>query len=96
MNCLEAMVETCLPIEESEGENGELQQYPSMLSVSSNMNLSSSLSSLTLGSPTEKEIARDLDGGGSTSSLGRSTTGKQRGSMKNKGHQQSEGSPGNM
>lgn len=88
------MVETCLPIEESEGENGELQQYPSMLSVSSNMNLSSSLSSLTLGSPTEKEIARDIEGG-STSSLGRSTTGKQR-SMKNKGHQHSDGSPGNM
>lgn len=87
------MVETCLPIEESEGENGEMQQYPSMLSVSSNMNLSSSLSSLTLGSPTEKEIARDLEGG-STSSLGRSSVNKQR-SFKNKGHQHSEGSPGN-
>lgn len=51
VNCLEAMVETCLPVEEGEVE---LAQYPSMLSVSSNMNLSSSLSSLTLGSPTEK------------------------------------------
>ncbi|KAK9889237.1 hypothetical protein WA026_004512 [Henosepilachna vigintioctopunctata] len=72
VNCLEAMVEMCLPIEESEGENGEIQQYPSMLSVSSNMNLSSSLSSLTLGSPTEKEITRDLEGG-STSSLSRNS-----------------------
>jgi neurofibromin 1 len=51
VNCLEAMVETCLPVEEGELE---LAQYPSMLSVSSNMNLSSSMSSLTLGSPTEK------------------------------------------
>lgn len=51
VNCLEAMVETCLPGEEGEME---LVQYPSMLSVSSNMNLSSSLSSLTLGSPTDK------------------------------------------
>lgn len=83
-------METCLPIEESEGENGEMQQYPSMLSVSSNMNLSSSLSSLTLGSPTEKEIIRDLEG--STTSLGRSSFGKQR-SLKNKGHLQTEGSP---
>ncbi|XP_023313063.1 neurofibromin isoform X5 [Anoplophora glabripennis] len=33
VNCLEAMVETCLPIEETEGENGELTPYPSMLSV---------------------------------------------------------------
>lgn len=51
VNCLEAMVETCLPVEEGEQN---IAQYPSMLSVSSNMNLSSSLSSLTLGSPTEK------------------------------------------
>ncbi|XP_035709221.1 neurofibromin isoform X4 [Folsomia candida] len=49
VNCLEAMVETCLP-----SEDGDLEQYPSMLSVSSAVNLSSSLSSLTLGSPTEK------------------------------------------
>lgn len=53
VNCLEAMVETCLPVEEGEQI---IAQYPSMLSVSSNMNLSSSLSSLTLGSPTEKGI----------------------------------------
>lgn len=78
MNCLEAMVETCLPVEETEGENGEMQQYPSMLSVSSNMNLSSSMSSLTLGSPTEKEmISRDCEGGSSTS-LGRASFSKQR------------------
>lgn len=51
VNCLEALVETCLPVEEGEAE---LAPFPSMLSVSSNMNLSSSLSSLTLGSPTDK------------------------------------------
>lgn len=86
VNCLEAMVETCLPVEETEGENGEMQQYPSMLSVSSNMNLSSSMSSLTLGSPTEKEmISRDVEGGSSTS-LGRISCGgggKQRSSTCN-------------
>ncbi|CAB3359077.1 Hypothetical predicted protein [Cloeon dipterum] len=52
VNCLEAMVETCLHVEE---DGSEITQYPSMLSVSSNMNLSSSMSSLTLGSPTEKD-----------------------------------------
>jgi len=51
VNCLEAMVETCLPVEEGEQTPA---QYPSTLSVSSNTNLSSSMSSLTLGSPTEK------------------------------------------
>ncbi|KAF2884403.1 hypothetical protein ILUMI_21782, partial [Ignelater luminosus] len=93
VNCLEAMVETCLPVEESECENGEMQQYPSMLSVSSNMNLSSSLSSLTMGSPTEKERfeTRDLEVGSSTS-LGRSSFSKQR-SLKTKTHVHSEGSP---
>ncbi|KAK9758709.1 GTPase-activator protein for Ras-like GTPase [Popillia japonica] len=92
VNCLEAMVETCLPIEESEGENGELQQYPSMLSVSSNLNLSSSLSSLTC-SPTEKEASRDLEAGSSTS-LGRSTFTKQR-SLKTKPHAHADGSANN-
>lgn len=48
------MVETCLPIDD--GDSHELSQYPSTLSVSSAMNLSSSMSSLTLGSPTEKEL----------------------------------------
>ncbi|PNF22776.1 hypothetical protein B7P43_G02506 [Cryptotermes secundus] len=77
VNCLEAMVETCLPIEE---EEVELAQYPSMLSVSSNMNRSSSMSSLTLGSPTEKEPILDVGGcsDGSASSLGRSSFAKQR------------------
>ncbi|XP_045482705.1 neurofibromin [Harmonia axyridis] len=73
VNYLEAMVEMFLPTADSEGEN-EIPHYPSMLSVSSNM-LSSSLSSLTLGSPTEKEISRDAEGG-STSSLGRNTSNK--------------------
>ncbi|XP_054264930.1 neurofibromin isoform X3 [Macrosteles quadrilineatus] len=72
VNCLEAMVETCLPGEEGEME---LVQYPSMLSVSSNMNLSSSLSSLTLGSPTDKEPLLDVEG---TSSLARSSYSKSR------------------
>ncbi|KAF5281228.1 hypothetical protein FQR65_LT14821 [Abscondita terminalis] len=93
VNCLEAMVETCLPVEESEGENGEMPQYSSMLSVSSNMNLSSSLSSLTMGSPTEKDRfeTRDLEGG-SITSLGRSSFSKQR-SLKAKNHLHSDGSP---
>lgn len=51
VNCLEAMVETCLPVEEGDQQ---IAQYPSMLSVSSTMNLSSSLSSLTVVSPTDK------------------------------------------
>ncbi|XP_068081132.1 neurofibromin [Anabrus simplex] len=79
VNCLEAMVETCLPVEEGEME---LVQYPSMLSVSSNMNLSNSLSSIvtTLSSPTEKEPVLDLGGcsDGSANSLGRSPFAKQR------------------
>ena len=58
VNYLEAMVETCLPIEEGEcegdGSGHDHTQYPSTLSVSSHQNLSSSLSSLTLASPTEK------------------------------------------
>ena len=53
MNCLEAMVETALPADGDEGSEMELAQYPSMLSVAS-ANLSSSMSSLTLASPTEK------------------------------------------
>nr|CAD7259971.1 unnamed protein product [Timema shepardi] len=76
VNCLEAMVETCLPVEEGEVE---IAPYPSMLSVSSNMNLSSSMSSLTLGSPTEKEPILDVGcSDGSTASLGRSPFAKQR------------------
>ncbi|KAF5294854.1 hypothetical protein FQA39_LY00338 [Lamprigera yunnana] len=93
VNCLEAMVETCLPVEECEGENGELPQYSSMLSVSSNMNLSSSLSSLTMGSPTEKDRfeTKDLETG-SIASLGRSSFNKQR-NLKTKNHIHSEGTP---
>lgn len=56
VNCLEAMVETCLP---SDDIDCELSQYPSTLSISSNMNLTSSMSSLTLGSPTERDVNVD-------------------------------------
>lgn len=45
VNCLEAMVETCLP--------GDEQQAP-IVPLVRPYNLSSSLSSLTLGSPTDK------------------------------------------
>ena len=56
VNCLEALVETCLPQDETDHE---LNQYPSMLSVSSiavssNVKLSSSLTSISLASPTER------------------------------------------
>jgi len=56
VNCLEALVETCLPQDETDHE---LNQYPSMLSVSSiavssNIKLSSSLTSISLASPTER------------------------------------------
>lgn len=44
VNCLEAMVETCLPVEETAPMPPSPRPY----------NLSSSLSSLTLGSPTDK------------------------------------------
>lgn len=70
VNCLEAMVETCLPVEEGEGMTNSEQstrddgvgvtdvQYPSMLAVNyvSNINLSATSSgSLNMASPTEKE-----------------------------------------
>jgi len=54
VNCLEAMVETCLSVEDNEVHEFE---YPCTLSVSSTMNLSSSMSSLTLGSPNDKEFS---------------------------------------
>ncbi|KAK3908408.1 Neurofibromin [Frankliniella fusca] len=80
VNCLEAMVETCLPLEDGELE---LAPFPSMLSVSSNVNLSSSLSSLNMGSPTDKDMGIEL-GSDNTSccstSLGRNSYGKQRSS----------------
>lgn len=67
VNCLEAMVETCLPVDD--GEIRELE-YPSTLSVSSTMNLSSSMSSLTLGSPTDKELnANEYHSSNSVSSI---------------------------
>lgn len=53
VNCLEAMVETCLPIDEGDGT--DLINYSSGLCVSSASNLSSSMSSLTLASPTDKD-----------------------------------------
>lgn len=46
VNCLEAMVETCLPIEDSTGTHVVPRTH----------NLSCSLSSLTLNSPTDKGI----------------------------------------
>ena len=56
MNCLEAMVEMCLP-----GDDLDMQNpYPSSLGITSNLNLSSSMSSLSMGSvhsPTEKDSA---------------------------------------
>lgn len=48
------MVETCLSVEDNELHEFE---YPCTLSVSSTMNLSSSMSSLTLGSPNDKEFS---------------------------------------
>ena len=50
VNTLEALVETCLPVDEAE----EVSTYDSLLSVSSNVKLSSSLTSISLASPTEK------------------------------------------
>lgn len=58
VNYLEAMVETCLPTEESEADNGEVQHYPSMLGVSSHFNLSSSLSSLA-NSPADRDCVAE-------------------------------------
>ncbi|XP_060559140.1 neurofibromin-like isoform X1 [Ruditapes philippinarum] len=62
VNCLEAMmVETCLP-----GDDLDiLNPYPSSLGISSNLNLSSSMSSLSVGSmhsPTDKD--NDKNGSG--------------------------------
>jgi len=59
VNCLEAMVETCLP----GGDDLDVPHtcYPGALSaISSNLNLSSSMSSLSLGSihsPTDRGLA---------------------------------------
>lgn len=64
VNCLEAMmVETCFP-----GDDLDiLNPYPSSLGISSNLNLSSSMSSLSVGSmhsPTDKDSLADKNGGG--------------------------------
>ncbi|GAB6033713.1 Neurofibromin 1 [Chamberlinius hualienensis] len=58
VNCLEAMVESCLP---GDDDDTALLQYPSQLSISSSLNLSSSMSSLTLGSPTERDVHIDYN-----------------------------------
>lgn len=50
VNCLEAMVETCLPVEDAATVPPSPKPY----------HLSSSLSSLTLGSPTDKGKAYTL------------------------------------
>uniref|UniRef100_A0A1B0CNL1 Uncharacterized protein n=2 Tax=Lutzomyia longipalpis TaxID=7200 RepID=A0A1B0CNL1_LUTLO len=77
VNCLEAMVETCLPVEETTPTIPPPRPY----------NLSSSLSSLTLGSPTDKAFnlkafsseSLDNDGlTGSVSSLRRASCSKVR------------------
>ncbi|KFB53342.1 AGAP003140-PA-like protein [Anopheles sinensis] len=72
VNFLEAMVETCLPVEESTPMPPSPRPY----------NLSSSLSSLTLGSPTDKAFSSeslDHDGfSGSVSSLRRASCSKAR------------------
>ncbi|XP_055848107.1 neurofibromin isoform X2 [Episyrphus balteatus] len=72
VNCLEAMVETCLPGDETTPVPPSPRQY----------NLSSSLSSLTLGSPTDKAFSTeslDYDNfGGSVSSLRRASCSKSR------------------
>lgn len=49
VNCLEAMVETCLPMEETNSTHVSPKPH----------NLSCSLSSLTLNSPTDKGILLD-------------------------------------
>ncbi|XP_053200312.1 neurofibromin-like isoform X2 [Panonychus citri] len=53
VNCLEAMVETHLPVDE--GDTGDMMSYSSGLCVSTASNLSTSLSSLAVSSPTDKD-----------------------------------------
>ena len=55
VNCLEAMVETCLP-----GDDLDFHSYPPSFGIASNLNLSSSMSSLSIGSmhsPTDRDCA---------------------------------------
>nr|XP_046916512.1 neurofibromin-like isoform X2 [Dermatophagoides farinae] len=55
VNCLEAMVETCLTVDENENDinNEYMSEYSSTLSLTSTMNLSSSILSVT--PPNEKD-----------------------------------------
>uniref|UniRef100_T1J6E5 Neurofibromin n=1 Tax=Strigamia maritima TaxID=126957 RepID=T1J6E5_STRMM len=78
VNCLEAMVETCLPGDDSDADSSA--RYPSNVSIASTMNLSSSLSSLTLTSPTEKDMRMDflsLEHGHDSTRVRHSTSNKQ-------------------
>ncbi len=86
VNCLEAMVETCLPGDDLDVQN----PYPSSLGIASNLNLSSSMSSLSMGSlhsPTDKD-STDLGsacGNGSRMRHGSASLSKHRvGSFKRK------------
>jgi len=63
VNCLEAMVETCLP--GADDLDVPHTCYPGALSaISSNLNLSSSMSSLSLDNSSHSPTDRGLDGGG--------------------------------
>ncbi|KAK2173206.1 hypothetical protein NP493_892g01059 [Ridgeia piscesae] len=60
VNCLEAMVETCLPGDDLDVQN----PYPSSLGIVSNLVMSSSMSSLSVGSvhsPTDKDSVSELN-----------------------------------
>ena len=61
VNCLEAMVETCLPGDDGDDTEGEGIDYAGSLNSSVAINLSNSLSSLSVGSPTEKNSSNDFD-----------------------------------
>lgn len=70
---------SCLPLNLLDGDDDKDDDK-----ICSNLNLSSSMSSLVLDSPTEKEFKRDPECG-STSSLDRMSTGKQRRKKNKKG-----------
>lgn len=56
------MVETCLPGDDGdEVENEGMIEYAASLNSSAAINLSNSLSSLSVGSPTDKESGNDFD-----------------------------------
>ncbi|CAH1800649.1 unnamed protein product [Owenia fusiformis] len=85
VNCLEAMVETCLPGDDLDMHN----PYPSSLGINSHLNLSSSMSSLSIGSmhsPTDKENAENSGANGTRLRHASNPIGKGRaGSFKRKG-----------